>query len=82
MLTLKGCAVLSVGGVGEMTNLFDQQANRRVSAAVSPTDWFKKTAFIGGCLTGKSSTIPMSALAAKVSAYLTNGQRPDVLRYH
>nr|DAT14258.1 MAG TPA: hypothetical protein [Caudoviricetes sp.] len=26
------------GGVGEMTNLCNHQANRRVSAAVSPTN--------------------------------------------
>ena len=28
-------------GVGEMTNLYNHQANKRVSAAVSPTNVFK-----------------------------------------
>lgn len=32
------------GGVGEMTNLCNHQANRHVSAAVSPTIVFKNTA--------------------------------------
>lgn len=31
------------GGVGEMTNLCNHQANRRVSAAVSPTIVFKNS---------------------------------------
>lgn len=45
MLGLRtSCAVLSVGGVGEMTNLCNQQANRRVSAAVCPSIGFKNTA--------------------------------------
>ena len=35
------------GGVGEMTNLCNHQANRRVSAAVSPTNVFKNTAALG-----------------------------------
>lgn len=35
MLRLRtSCAVLLDGGVGEMTNLCNHQANRRVSAAV------------------------------------------------
>lgn len=34
MLRLQtSCAVLLDGGVGEMTNLYNHQANRRVSAA-------------------------------------------------
>lgn len=30
-------------GVGEMTNLYNHQANRRVSAAFSPTNVFKNS---------------------------------------